>query len=101
MYVLCPVLSCFITFIVNIFATSMLMYLLLKKLQLSPSNKLQQSVFFPLFNRAYSIITNKDDLYKENARTRRVLKKNRYQEKTTSKIFNRNTNSYSLSQSHQ
>ena len=66
MQVLGPALSCFITFIVNIFATSKSMYLLLKKLQLSPSNKLQKSVGFSLFNRAYSIITNKDDLYKEN-----------------------------------
>ena len=66
MQVLCPALSCSITFIVNIFATSKSMYLLLKKLQLSPSNKLQKSVGFSLFNRAYSIITNKDDLYKEN-----------------------------------
>ena len=28
----------------------------------------KESAIFSLFNRAYSIITNKDDLYKENAR---------------------------------
>ena len=32
-----------------------------------------------LFNTAYSIIINKDDLYKENARIKQVLKENRYQ----------------------
>ena len=35
-------------------------------LQLSPSNKLQGQCISYLFNRAYSIITNKDYLYIEN-----------------------------------
>ena len=34
-----------------------------------------------------SIITNRDDLTKENARIEQVLKKNRYQESIISKIF--------------
>ena len=38
----------------------------------------KESVFSSLFNRAYSIITNKDDLYKENARIKQVLKENWY-----------------------
>ena len=42
---------------------------------------------YSLFNRGYSIIANKDDLYKENARTKQVLKENEYQESTISKIF--------------
>ena len=49
-----------------------------------------------LFNKAYSIITNKDDLTKEN-----VLKENGYQESIISKVLKRNTNNYSLSQSQQ
>ena len=40
----------------------------------------KESVASSLFNRAYSIITNKDDLHKENARIKQVLKENRYQE---------------------
>ena len=36
------------------------------------------SVVSPLFNRAYSIITNKDELHKENARIKQVLNKNGY-----------------------
>ena len=40
----------------------------------------KESVSSSLFNRAYSIITNKDDLHKENARIKQVLKENRYQE---------------------
>ena len=35
---------------------------------------------FCLFNRAYSIITNKDDLFKESARIKQVLTENGYQE---------------------
>ena len=38
----------------------------------------QKSVVSTLFNRAYSIITNKDDLHKENARIKQVLKENGY-----------------------
>ena len=51
-----------------------------------------------MFNRAYSIITNKDDLHKENARIKQVLKENGYQESIISKIFKRITNSHSLPQ---
>ena len=40
----------------------------------------KESVSSSLFNRAYSIISNKDDLHKENARIKQVLKENRYQE---------------------
>ena len=39
----------------------------------------KESVFSSLFNRAYSIITN-DDLHKENARIKQVIKENGYQE---------------------
>ena len=53
-----------------------------------------------MFNRAYSIITNKDDL-KENARIKQVLKENGYQESIISKIFRRITNNHSLPQSQQ
>ena len=60
----------------------------------------KESVVSSLFNRAYSIITNKDDLYKENARTKQVLKENGCQE-NISKIFKRITNNHSLSQSQQ
>ena len=38
----------------------------------------KESVVSSLFNRAYSIITNKDDLHKENARIKQVLKENGY-----------------------
>ena len=34
----------------------------------------KESVVSSLFNRAYSVITNKDDLHKENARIKQVLK---------------------------
>ena len=36
----------------------------------------KESVVFSLFNRVYSIITNKDDLTKEIARIKLVLKEN-------------------------
>ena len=52
-----------------------------------------------LFNRAYSIITNKDDLHKENTRIKQVLKDNGYQESIIDKIFRRITNNHSLPQS--
>ena len=39
-----------------------------------------------MFNNAYSNITNKDDLTKENTRTKQVLKEKRYQENTTTKV---------------
>ena len=61
----------------------------------------KESVVSSLFNRAYSIITNKDDLDKENARIKQVLKENGYQESIISKIFKRITNSHSLPQSQQ
>ena len=50
-----------------------------------------ESAVSTLFNGAYSIITNKDDLYKENG----------YQESIISKIFKRVTNNHSLPQSQQ
>ena len=43
-------------------------------------------------------ITNKDDLHKENARIKQVLKENGYQESIISKILKRITNNYSLPQ---
>ena len=52
-----------------------------------------------LFNRAYSSITNKDDLRKENARTKQVLKENGDQESIINNIFGRFTNNHSLAQS--
>ena len=58
----------------------------------------KKSVVFSLFNRAYSIITNKDDLHKENTRIKQVLKENGYQESINSKIFQRITNNHSLPQ---
>ena len=39
----------------------------------------KESFVSSLFNRAYSIIANKDDLTKENARIKQVLKENGYQ----------------------
>ena len=42
-------------------------------------------------NRAYSIITNKDGLRKENTEIKQVLKENGYQESIISKIFKRIT----------
>ena len=58
----------------------------------------KESVVSSLFNRAYSIITNKDDLLKEDARIKQVLKENGYQESIISKIFKRITNNHSLPQ---
>ena len=55
-----------------------------------------ESFVSSLFNRAYSIITNKDDLHQENARIKQVLKENGYQESIISKIFKRITNNHSL-----
>ena len=45
-------------------------------------------------------MTNKDELTKENARVKQVLKENRYQESIISKTCKRITNSHSLHQSH-
>ena len=61
----------------------------------------KESVVSSLFNRAYSIITSKDDLHKENARIKQVLKENGYQESIINKIFRRITNNNSLPQSQQ
>ena len=61
----------------------------------------KESVVSSLFNRAYSIITNKDDLHKENARIKHVLKKNEYQESIIDKTFRKITNNHSLPQSQQ
>ena len=51
-----------------------------------------------LLNRSYLIITNNNYLAKENSRTKQVLKVNGYQESVISNIFQRTTNSISLSQ---
>ena len=61
----------------------------------------KKSVVSSLFNRAYSIITNKDDLDKENTRIKQLLKENGYQESIITKIFKRITNNHNLSQSNQ
>ena len=45
----------------------------------------KEVVVFSLFNRAYSVITNKEYFTKENARINQVLKENRYQERLISK----------------
>ena len=56
----------------------------------------KESVVSSLFNRVYSIITNKDDLHKENARMKQVLKENGYRESIINTIFRRITNNHSL-----
>ena len=61
----------------------------------------KESFVSSLFNRAYSIIINKDDLHKENTRIKKLLKENGYQESIISKIFKRITNNHSLPQSQQ
>ena len=58
-----------------------------------------ESVVSSLFNRTYSIITNKDDSAKENSRIKEVLQENEYQESIIGKIFKRITNIHSLPQS--
>ena len=58
----------------------------------------KESVVSSLLNRAYSIITNKDDLHEENAGIKQVLKENGYQESIISKILKRITNNHSLPQ---
>ena len=58
------------------------------------------SVVSSLFNSAYYIITNKGDLRKENARIKKALKENGYQESIISKILKR-INNHSLPQSQQ
>ena len=59
----------------------------------------KESAVSSLFHRAYSIITNKDDLHKERARIKQMLKENVYQESIISKIFRRVTYNHSLTQS--
>ena len=61
----------------------------------------KESVVSLLFNRAYSIFKNKDDLNKENARIKQVLKENEYHESILSKILKRITNNRHLSQPQQ
>ena len=61
----------------------------------------KETVVSSLFKRSYSIITNKDDLLKENARMKQVLNENGYQESIINKIFRRITNNNSLPQSQQ
>ena len=61
----------------------------------------KKSVVSSLFKRAYPIITNKDDLHKENARIRQVLKEDGYQESIFNEIFRRITNNHSFRQSQQ
>ena len=58
----------------------------------------KEGVVSSLCNRGYSIITNKDDLHKENTSIKQVLRENGYQESIISKIFKRITNNRSLPQ---
>ena len=57
-----------------------------------------KSVISSLFNKVYSIITNKNDLTKENARIKQVLKENGNKQSIISKIFKRITNNHSFFQ---
>ena len=61
----------------------------------------KESVVYSFFNRAYFIITKKDDLTKGNARIKGALDENRYQENIASNIMKRITYNQSLSQSQQ
>ena len=61
----------------------------------------KESVVSSLFNREYSIITHEDDLIKENAWIKQLLKKNGYQKSIISKIFKRITNNHILNESQQ
>ena len=70
-------------------------------LHYSSHQQRKESVVSSLFNRAYSIIANKDGLNKESTRIRKVLKENGYQESIISKSFKRITNNRSLPQSQQ
>ena len=54
-----------------------------------------------LLIKAYPITTNEDDLTREKARIKEVLKENRYQGRIISKIFKRIPNNHNLSQSQQ
>ena len=59
----------------------------------------KESVFSSLLNRSNSIITNKNDLNKENTWIKQVLKGNWYHKSIISKILKRITNDLSLSKS--
>ena len=61
----------------------------------------KENVAFSFFNREYSIITNNDNLHKENAKIKQVLKKNGYQESIINKILRVITNNHSFPQSQQ
>ena len=52
---------------------------------LTHKTSFKESVVFSLFNRTYSIITNKDDLNEDNTRINNVLKENGYKESIISK----------------
>ena len=52
---------------------------------LTHKTSFKESVVFSLFNRTYSIITNKDDLNEDNTRINNVLKENGYEESIISK----------------
>ena len=58
-------------------------------------------LFPPCLIEHIPVSTNKDDLYKENARIKQVLKENGYEESIISKTFTRITNNHSLAQSQQ
>ena len=66
-----------------------------------PQTSCKKSVASSLFNRANSIIANKDDLHKENARMKQVLNENGYKKSIISKIFWRILNNHSLPRSQQ
>ena len=57
-----------------------------------------KSVVSSLVNKAYSIVTNKNDLTKENTRIKQVLKENGNKQSIISKIFKRITNNHSFFQ---
>ena len=59
----------------------------------------KESVVSYLLNRAYYIITNKDDSNIENPSIKQVLKESGCQESNISKIFKRITDNHGLSQS--
>ena len=61
----------------------------------------EESVLSFFFNGAYSIITNKDDLNKENTRIKQLLKENGYLERMINKVFKRSTNNHGLYQPQQ
>ena len=66
------------------------------------TNCCTESLVSSLFNRAHSFITNKDDLNKEKAKIKQVLKENGYQQQSiVSKILTKITSSRCLSQSQQ